>query len=192
MEQPIIDHNNIFYPPGGLLMWIIIYLELFTFGVAIIALIIAKQGNPIEFEQSGALLNTSFGTLNTIFLLTSGFFMAKTLDLVKFKNKILAKRYLLYTMLGGFLFLILKSIEYKLKLDEGLGLGYNTFFTYYWLLTGFHVIHVLVGLVILLIFYFKMKNNKVIDIHDFEAGGAFWHMCDLVWLLLFPVLYLII
>jgi nitric oxide reductase NorE protein len=192
MEESAINHKNIMYPPGGILMWIIIYLELFTFGVALLALVITKQSNPTEFSQSANLLNTTFGTINTIFLLTSGYFMARTIDLVKKKNQILAKRFLLFTMIGGLLFLLLKSFEYKLKIDEGLTMGYDSFFSYYWLLTGFHVIHVLVGLVILLLFYFKLNKNKSIAIDDLEAGGAFWHMCDLVWLLLFPILYLII
>ena len=93
------------------------------------------------------------------------------------------------TILGGLLFLALKTIEYYFKIEAGLTLDHNTFFTFYWLLTGFHVIHVLVGIVILGYFYFSLKNQ---EIEDIEAGAAFWHMCDLIWLLLFPVIYLIL
>jgi len=96
-------------------------------------------------------------------------------------------------MLGGFLFLGLKSVEYYDKLNMGLVLDYNTFFSFYWLLTGFHVIHVLVGLVILSFFYYTLKKQKTeSNLEDIEAGAAFWHMCDLIWLLLFPVIYLIL
>jgi nitric oxide reductase NorE protein len=68
-------------------------------------------------------------------------------------------------------------------------MNHNTFFTFYWLHTGFHVIHVLVGLGILVSFKFTLKK---LETEDLEAGAAFWHMCDLIWLLLFPVLYLIL
>ena len=71
-------------------------------------------------------------------------------------------------------------------------MNYNTFFSFYWMLTLFHVIHVVVGLVILLSVYFGIKKQIVTtSIEDFEASAAFWHMCDLIWLLLFPVIYLI-
>ena len=93
-------------------------------------------------------------------------------------------------MLGGFLFLALKSIEYYFKIEAGITIGYNTFFTYYWLLTLFHLVHVIVGLVILFVVSRSLIKNKT-NLEDFEASAAFWHMCDLIWLLLFPVIYLI-
>ena len=96
-------------------------------------------------------------------------------------------------VLTGCGFLILKGIEFFDKLEHGYHLTYNSFFTFYWLLTGFHFIHVLVGIVILVVLAIYLrkgvydKNNYF----DVETGGAFWHMCDLIWLLLFPVLYLL-
>ncbi|WNH08887.1 cytochrome c oxidase subunit 3 [Thalassobellus suaedae] len=95
-------------------------------------------------------------------------------------------------MLFGGLFLCLKSFEYYEKLGEGITVGYNTFFTFYWMLTLFHVIHVIVGLVILTSVYFGIKKEKSnTSIEDVEASGAFWHMCDLIWMMLFPVIYLL-
>ena len=95
-------------------------------------------------------------------------------------------------MLGGLLFLVLKSFEYFDKIEAGLTMGYNTFFTFYWMLTLFHVIHVLVGLVILGSVYFGLKKTtSTTSIEDVEASAAFWHMCDLIWLLLFPIIYLL-
>lgn len=96
-----------------------------------------------------------------------------------------------FTLLGGFLFLVIKTVEYSQKLSHGITLEYDTFFSFYWLLTGFHVVHVIVGLGILVSVYFGLKKNKVI-LEDFEAGAAFWHMCDLIWLLIFPMLYLVL
>ena len=184
-----IDHKNIFYPPGGILLWIIIIIELFTFGIALIALVYISKEDPKLYHNSRLMLNASYGAVNTIFLLTSGFFMAASVQYFKQQNINKSKLYLKLTMFGGVLFLVLKFIEYSHKIDAGIGLDYNTFFTFYWLLTGFHVIHVLIGLIILSYFNFTLKKQQLEDI---EAGAAFWHMCDLIWLLLFPVIYLIL
>ncbi len=188
-----IDYKNIYYPPGGILLWIIIFLELITFGIALIFFVISAKENPELFHTSRLRLNATFGMINTVFLLTSGFFMAVTVKEFKAKNIVKSKKYLLTTMFFGLLFLVLKSVEYSGKLDAGLGIGYNSFFTYYWLLTLFHIIHVLVGLGILISVYFGLKKEKITtNIEDIESSAAFWHMCDLIWLLLFPILYLIL
>jgi nitric oxide reductase NorE protein len=192
MDKASSDHKNICDPPGGILIWIIIFLELFTFGAALIAMVIYSKDEPQIFSESRSHLNVIFGAINTILLLTSGFFMAKSVE--KFKLRAIEKTsfYLKLTMLGGLLFLALKSIEYIDKIEAGLTIGYNTFFTFYWMLTLFHVIHILVGLIILgTVFIGIRKRNCTITINDFEASAAFWHMCDLIWLLLFPIIYLI-
>ncbi len=193
MKETKIDYKSIYYPPGGILMWILITLELITFGIALIALVAYSKEDPELYHRSRLMLNTTFGAINTVFLLVSGFFMATTVHLFKQQKFDKSLFYLKLTMLGGFLFLGLKSIEYYEKLNMGFILDYNTFFSFYWLLTGFHVIHVLVGLVILFFFYFSLrKKNTKPKLEDVEASAAFWHMCDLIWLLLFPVIYLIL
>ena len=191
METTKIDYKNIYYPPGGILLWILIFLELITFGVALIVLILNSKENPELFHESRLHLNTTFGAINTVFLLTSGAFMAATVHKFKEQEFKKALNFIRLTMLGGFLFLLLKGTEYYLKIESGHTMGSNSFFTYYWLLTGFHVIHVFVGLVILAFTQQGLKNKKT-AIEDIEASAAFWHMCDLIWLLLFPVLYLIL
>jgi len=192
MQVQNINSKSLYYPPGGILLWIIIFLELITFGVALIAMVISSKENPTVFHESRLLLNTAFGTINTVFLITSGFFMAVSVNYLKQKNTKKSLLFLRFTMLGGLLFLILKSIEYSDKIDAGLTIGYNTFFTFYWMLTLFHVIHVIVGLVILGSVYIGLKNKKsTTSIEDVEASAAFWHMCDLIWLLLFPIIYLL-
>lgn len=95
-------------------------------------------------------------------------------------------------MFGGVLFLIVKSIEYYHKIQAGISLDTNLFFSFYWMLTVFHLIHVIMALVILVwTNYGMMKKNSDTVAEDVEACASFWHMCDLIWLLLFPVLYLI-
>lgn len=192
MSTKSIDIKNIYYPPGGILLWIIIFLELFTFGMALVAMVIYSKDEAEVFHNSRLLLNTAFGTINTIFLITSGFFMALSVNYLKQKNTKKSLLFLTLTMLGGILFLGLKSFEYLDKIEAGLTIGYNTFFTFYWMLTLFHVIHVIVGLVILVSVYLGLKRGKsTTTIEDVEASAAFWHMCDLIWLLLFPIIYLL-
>lgn len=192
MQTATVNHKKLYYPPGGILLWIIIFLELFTFGIALIAMILYSKDEPEIFHNSRLLLNSTFGVINTVFLLTSGFFIAKSVEYIKVSNKSKTLCYLKLTMLGGALFLLLKSLEYYGKIDAGLTMGYNTFFSFYWMLTLFHVIHVIVGLVILISIYFRIKKeNSLTKLEDMEAGATFWHLCDLIWLLLFPVIYLL-
>lgn len=191
MKANITPIKNIYYPPGGILMWIIIYLELITFCMAMLAMAYYNYENPNVFHESRLLLNANYGVINTIFLLTSGFFMAASVNEIKENNKRKAKLYLLLTMFFGLFFLILKGYEHYTKIEAGLDINYNTFFSFYWMLTIFHVIHVFIGLVILGSVYFGLKKNKEIILEDMEASAAFWHMCDLIWLLLFPIIYLL-
>ena len=192
MNTVKINYKNLYFPPGGILMWIIIFLELITFGMALIAFAMYGSEEPSLFHQSRLQLNSTFGAVNTVFLLTSGFFMANAVHEFKEKNLKKSSLYFKLTMLGGVLFLILKSIEYYHKIESGITIDSNTFFAFYWLLTGFHLIHVVMGLVILVwTNHGMMKNNSDTEVVDVEACAAFWHMCDLIWLLLFPVLYLI-
>ncbi len=192
MESPAIEAKNIYYPPGGMLLWIIIFLELITFGLALVAMAYNAKQEPEIFHTSRLLLNPIYGMINTLLLLTSGFFMAISVKKLKAGERTKSQKFLSATMLFGLLFLIVKSFEYSSKIETGLGLGYNTFFTFYWLLTLFHFIHVIVGLIILASVYFGLKKEKSFTkMEDVEASAAFWHMCDLIWLLLFPIIYLL-
>lgn len=192
MKNSTINYKNIYYPPGGILMWIIIFLELITFGLALIAMAYSSKESPELFHESRLHLNTTLGTINTLFLIVSGFFMAVSVNSLKQHKNKQARLFLLLTMLGGLLFLGLKGFEYYDKIETGLTIGYNTFFTYYWMLTLFHVIHVVIGLIILSSVYLGLrKNSATTTMEDVEASAAFWHMCDLIWLILFPIIYLL-
>lgn len=192
MDLVKVDSKNIYYPPGGILMWIITFLELFTFGIALIALVYYGKESPQEFHRSSLLLNRSLGALNTVLLLSSGFFMAKSVENLKHLKIDKSALYLKLTMFGGLLFLIVKFVEYYQKIEAGLTIGYNTFFSFYWMLTLFHAIHIIVGLAILMVIFYDLKNKKEsVNLEDVEAAATFWHMCDLIWLLLFPIIYLI-
>lgn len=183
--------NNIYYPPGGILLWIIIFLELLTFGMAIIAFLISSKSELSLFHESRLQLNITLGSCNTIILICSGYYMAKAVNYFKENDSKRFSSSLHLTMLIGSLFIVLKSIEYYYKIKNNLLIDTNTFFTFYWLLTIFHLIHVVVGIIILIVIQYKTKQQpQIVMIEDVEAAGAFWHMCDLIWLLIFPLLYL--
>lgn len=184
-------YKNFFYPPGGILLWLIIFVEMLSFGFALVAFAYFRNLDPDTFRSSGNLLNANLATVNTILLLLSGFFMANAVKHFHIKAYKSAHSNSLSAMIGGLLFIGFKLFEYYGKLENGYTLSFNMFFTFYWLLTGFHLIHVLTGLVILYFLSRKLKQQpEKLKPEDFEAGAAFWHMCDLIWLLLFPVLYL--
>jgi len=117
-----IDYKNIYYPPGGILMWIIIFLELITFGMALVAFVFYGKEQPELFHQSRVQLNTTFGAINTIFLLSSGLCMANAVHEFKENNIQKSSLYFKLTMLGGTLFLLLKGIEYYHKIESGISL----------------------------------------------------------------------
>ncbi len=144
------------------------------------------------FHVSCLTLNTNIAIINTLVLLTSSYFVATAMQYLKKENVKKSADYIGLTIILGLLFVCMKSVDYYLKIQAGEFLTTNTFYTFYWILTAFHLIHVLIGLSILIYFYITIrKNNTKMEFTDLMASAAFWHMCDLIWLLLFPVLYLI-
>lgn len=187
------NKQSVFYPPGGILLWILIYVELFTYGLALFGLAYYGSIERDLYHAESRMLDRGIGTVNTILLLTSGFIIAKAV--FHFRKQEIDKtiRHFSWAMLFGLGFLILKIFEYYLKIEAGLDLNYSTFFVFYWLLTGFHWIHVFVGMIILFFIQrtIKKKREEAVLL-DIEAGATFWHMCDIIWLILFPALYLLL
>ena len=96
-----------------------------------------------------------------------------------------ARRWLGLAGALGAVFLVLKGIEYADAIDKGIGFETHVFFSFYWMLTLFHAAHVLAGIIILALVAVRVRPDHV------EAGAQFWHMVDLVWVVLFPVIYLL-
>lgn len=184
-------YSDFFYPPGGILIWLIVFIEITTFSLGLIAMVYYGNLEPSVFHSSCLTLNKNIAAVNTIILLSSSYFMVTALEYFKSGNNKKAKDNIKLTILFGLIFVCLKITDYYLKTQSGDFLTTNTFYTFYWILTAFHLIHVLIGLSILLYFHITMRNGKLPELTDLSAGAVFWHMCDLIWLLLFPVLYLI-
>lgn len=194
MEKTVNNNiGNIYYPPGGILIWFIIILELFTFLGAALIFVYYRKNMVQEFTESKAFLSPLIGTLNTIILITSGYFMAISVNKLREDNTEKSAFYMLLGLVLGLVFLGIKGMEFYHKIELGIGFNYNTFFTFYWLMTGFHFVHVLFGVGLLAYMYKAVKNKKYksTNMFDVEASATYWHMCDLIWILIFPVLYLL-
>ena len=136
------------------------------------------------FATSQDQLDRLAGAINTMILLTSGFCAALAVH-YQCKNEPLKTRLLLAAaIIMGIVFLWVKWLEYADKFADGISTETNSFFMFYYLATGFHAMHVIFGIVILAIVAWKNSTDNVI------TGTAFWHMIDLIWVILFPLIYL--
>ena len=171
--------------PGNPMMWILILSELAVFGAFFAGYSVARILDPDVFNQSQATLSRFWGGVNTMVLITSGYLAALAVRARADDNVARCRRLLAGAMFVGSLFLVVKLIEYGEKASQGIGIETNSFFTLFYLMTGFHALHVVFGLVILGIVARKSSLENV------ETGCAFWHMVDLIWIVLYPLVYLI-
>ncbi len=189
------DHEKIYTPPGeppgGILIWIIICIELLTYSIAIAFFVISHNSDPSGFKSEATFLNKELATINTILLITSGFLMAQTNYALNKRQTQKATTLLFSTIFLGLTFIFIKLSEYKHLIIQNKQIGTSTFMDFYWSLTAFHLIHIVVGVVLLIsIYLMHRKDLNPGAIANYQAGAAFWHLCDLIWILIFPVLYL--
>lgn len=191
LEQSNIKHP--LHPPGGLMIWLLILMELIVFGATFLAFFFVRGQELKLFAEAQQSLNPTLGFINTILLITSGGFVALGNRLYEEKANKLSALLFVGGIVFGIAFLGVKGIEYSHKVSLGHTTGVNAFFDFYWLLTVFHAAHVLLGLLVLFYITYRIKYSLAFDPEGVtvKMGSAFWHMCDLVWVLLFPILYLI-
>lgn len=171
--------------PGDLMMWVLIVSELLVFGAGLAAFLAVRITDPAGFAAARTHLHPTLAGVNTLVLITSGFFAARALDFSLAGRTAAARLALLGAGGLGALFLVIKTYEYADVAAKGISTETHPFFTFYYLLTGFHALHVLAGMAILALIAWKVTPRNL------EVGTAFWHMVDLVWVLLFPVIYLL-
>lgn len=179
-EQSVLDQL-----PGELLMWILIVSELLVFGAGLAAFLAVRIADPAGFAEAQDHLHRAGAGLNTIVLVTSGWLAALAVRAAAAGRAARCRALLAGAAALGLVFLIVKGIEYAEKAAQGIGTETHAFFTFYYLLTGFHAAHVVAGMVILGLVAVRARAHSV------EVGTAFWHMVDLVWVILFPVIYLL-
>jgi len=171
--------------PGNLMMWILILGELAVFGAAFIGFAVARTLDPVTFAAGQAHLDGTLGAVNTMVLVTSGFFAARGVVAGRQGRTARARAAMLAAAAIGMVFLVVKGVEYAATLGAGYSIDSDGFFTLYFLLTGFHALHVVMGIVVLCIV------ARWPGVENLETGAAFWHMVDLIWVILYPLIYLI-
>jgi nitric oxide reductase NorE protein len=179
--------------PGDLAMWFFILAELSVFAILILAFAVTQALKPQMFSESRLLLNTSTGLAMTLSLLTAGLFAALAQEQVRHSRPRHGAVFLLMALLAASVYVVLKLKEYRHLLASGLGMEHNTFFTLYWILTGFHFLHVLLGMVILGWLAERCRRGlyDASKRSGFESGVLYWHMVDLIWVMLFPLVYVL-
>lgn len=171
--------------PGELLMWVLIISELLVFGAGLIAFMGVRLTDPAGFAEAQSHLYRTGAALNTAVLVTSGFLAAKAFHWRRAAKRAVARLALIGAALLGVVFLVIKGAEYAGKAAQGINFETHPFFLFYYLLTGFHAAHVMAGVCILLLVAWRDNPRNI------EAGAQFWHMVDLIWIMLFPVIYLL-
>lgn len=174
-------------------VWMFIIGELMMFSAFFTAFITTRAKDPDLFHSSQLLLDQRLGALNTLLLVTSSWAVALAVAAARRNQQVLIGRYLIAGITLGLGFLIVKVFEYSAKFSAGIDMQTNDFFMFYFVLTMVHAAHVAGGGIILVIMWNKSRaggyNTK--DMKGLETGAAYWHMVDLIWLLMFPLIYLL-
>lgn len=177
---------------GDLFIWYVIALELATFSVMFVAFAFTRARHVDLFNTAQQQLDVGMGALNTALLLTASWCVAHAVHALR--DAAARRAALAWLGVGWVLgagFVGVKIGEYADKVAQGIGLSTNLFFDFYFILTGFHLAHVLVGLVALAIVGVGIarRPDPAAQVHGLETAAAFWHLVDLLWLVLFPLVY---
>jgi nitric oxide reductase NorE protein len=179
------------YPPGDLAIWIFILAELLVFAVFFAAYAFTRMNHVELFNEYQATLNRDAALINTLALLTSSYFVMRGVVAAREGNNALCARWIWAAIAMGLVFVVVKSAEYAHHLGAGVSLSTNDFYMFYLSLTFFHFMHVILGMVILVAVAVKARSGgySVEDHTGVETGASYWHMVDLLWLILFPLVY---
>lgn len=179
--------------PGDFAMWMFIAMELSVFAIFFIVFAVTQRIQSEMFTEGRATLSASTGLFCTLALIFSSYFVALAVEAVRKKRNLAASRLLIMAMLSATVYLTLKLTEYANLLEFGFDLSTNSFYTLYFFITGFHFMHVLLGMIILAYMGIKARKDTYspTDCSGFEAGASYWHMVDLVWIIVFFLVYII-
>jgi nitric oxide reductase NorE protein len=176
---------------GDLAVWLIILAELLAFGIFFLSYAFARTFEVALFNASQSTLDLNSGAINTALLITGSWCVVRAVQAIKRDASGMSACWQLAALACGSGFVVIKWLEFSAKADAGLDLSSNTFYMFYFLLTGFHFLHVLAAMVFLTILLVKTRAGHYgsHDHHALESGAAFWHMVDLLWIVLFPLVY---
>ena len=184
-------------------MWLFLLSEILLFGGLFLLYSAYRYKNPSDFHHASRELDVLLGTLNTLILLTSSLTMALSVSAMQRGNRKFAAYLLTATIFFGLLFLMIKGIEWTTKIHHGIypssptlltrAKGEILFFGLYYVMTGLHGLHVLVGVVVLAVMLRYVMTERVNQVRfvPLENSGLYWHLVDIIWIFLFPLFYLI-
>jgi cytochrome c oxidase subunit III len=184
-------------------MWIFLFTELFLFGGLFLVYAVFRTKYSADFHHAADELNVFIGTMNTVFLLVSSMTVAMALTAVLKNHKKLAFFLIVVTLILAALFMLNKYFEWSHKFEfrifpgsevlRNMNKGELLFFGLYYMMTGLHALHVLVGMVLLSVSLVKLKTGRLSSGNHLllENSALYWHLVDLIWIFLFPLLYLI-
>jgi nitric oxide reductase NorE protein len=179
--------------PGEEGVWLFIGGDLVLFSL-LFGLFLFTRGEQREvFDQGRALLNQTFGLLNTLLMLSSSWFVASAVQSARRNDHRLTVACFGAALLCGAGFIVVKFFEYGEKLAAGITLTRDDFFQLYFIYTGIHLLHVLIGMGVLtaLCLYSRAGAFVSAKLRNLESGASFWHLVDLLWIVLFALLYLV-
>lgn len=179
--------------PGEEGIWVFIFGDMTVFAILFGVYLYYRGAQPSVFADSQLLLNQTFGAVNTLVLLTSSLLVVTAVRAVRRNAHVLARRLIYGALACGAIFIADKALEYGQKIAHGLVPATNQFFMYFYVMTGLHLFHVVIGMA-LLTFIARLTRRTVLTARDvgyLESAACFWHMVDLLWIVIFPLLYLV-
>ncbi|HCY77842.1 MAG TPA: cytochrome C oxidase subunit III [Ignavibacteriales bacterium] len=184
-------------------MWLFLFTELILFGGMFILYSVYRYKFPADFHIAAKELNTIVGTLNTAILLTSSLTMALSITAIQRKQKALSIFFQFITIVLALGFMINKYFEWSAKFHHGIYPGSETllskpsgeivFFGLYYVMTGLHGLHVIIGIVLISVMM-RFTSKEIVNNDSYvklESTGLYWHLVDIIWIFLFPLFYLI-
>lgn len=173
-------------------MWLFLASEIMMFGAFIAVYIVLRMATPEGvIEASKHHLSWPIAAFNTLVLIVSSFTMVRAVHAIAHDDKAGCRNMLIVTGLLGVVFLVVKGFEYASKFADHIGPDTNVFYGCYFLMTGFHGVHVLVGILVLFTLPFFLKHFSSKRYAHVENTALYWHFVDLVWIFLFPIVYLL-
>ena len=195
MNDPSAEHHDpaVAFESAKLGVWTFLATEVLLFGALFTAYTVFRMKYPELFRAEHAKLDRVLGAANTVVLITSSFTVVLGVDAIRRGKARLLEAYFGATILLAAVFLCVKYVEYAAKFHHGLYPRTNLFFSLYFTLTGLHGIHVLAGMALLsYVVVLSRRGRFSASYHTpVEMSGLYWHFVDLVWIYLFPLLYLI-
>ncbi|WP_410506828.1 cytochrome c oxidase subunit 3 [[Mycobacterium] appelbergii] len=164
-----------------------------VFGAFFATFMVERAKAPEVFDAARKTLHLGVGLINTLLLLTSSLCIVVALRALRSGARLAAARAIVVAMTCGGVFIALKMYEYTSLVTDGHGIGANHFYLYYFILTGVHLFHVCVGVGVLAFLLTQTRRHELSDTRMavVEGGTCFWHLVDLLWIVLFPLLYLV-